>query len=154
MLKSNNAFWNFFDREIVPKLDYPLAVCKKCGQKLKMQQSSTSSARYHLKSKPPQDFAKLTKLMAEREEKRAEDLKEIHEATVGLDEAQDKVAHYTFFQNEKMKAMGSQKTLAEYGLGKYPSQHKQQLEADIEIMKFIARTGKKFVSCILNKSTI
>ena len=49
MPKSNNAFWNFFDKEIVPKLDYPLAVCKKCGQKLKMQQSSTSCARYHLK---------------------------------------------------------------------------------------------------------
>ena len=92
--------------------------------------------------------------MAEREEKRAEDLKEIHEATVGLDEAQYKVAHYTLSQNEKMKAMGSQKTLAEYGFGKYSSQHKKQLEADMEIMKFIARTGKKFVSCILNKSTI
>ena len=65
MPKSNNAFWTFFDKEIVPQFSYSLTVCKKCGQKMKMQQLSTSSARYHPKTKYPLDFAKLTKLTAE-----------------------------------------------------------------------------------------
>ena len=101
-------------------------------------QSSTSGARYHLKAKHPLDFARLTKLKAEQEEKRAEDLKEIQEAAVHLDEAQDKVALYTLFQLDKQRAISTQKTLAEFDHGKYPSQHKSQLEADMEILKFIA----------------
>ena len=80
MPKSNNVFWTFFDKEVVPEFNYSLAVCKKCGQKVKMQQSSTSNARHHLKTKHPLDFAKLTKLTAEQEEKRTKDLKEIQEA--------------------------------------------------------------------------
>ena len=77
MPKFNNPFWTFFDLEVVAEFNYSLAVCEKCGQKMKMQQSSTSSATYHLKTKHPMDFAKLTKLTAEQDEKRAEDLKKI-----------------------------------------------------------------------------
>ena len=80
----------------------------------------------------------------EQEEMRAQDLKQIQEATVHLDKAQDKVALYTLFQHDKQRAMGTQKILAELDLGKYPSQHKSQLEAGKEIMKFIARTGNIF----------
>ena len=99
MPKSNNALWTFFDKEVVPEFNYLLTVCKKCGQKKMPKsenatQSSTSSVKHHLKTKHPFDFAKLTKLTAEQEEKRAEDLKEIQEATVHLNEAQEKVALY------------------------------------------------------------
>ena len=97
---------------------------KNCGQKKIMQQSSTS--RYHLKTKQPLDFSKLTKLTAEQEEKRGEDLKEIQEATVYFDEAQNKVGLYTLFLHDKQRAMGTQKTLAEFDLGKYPSQRNSQ----------------------------
>ena len=81
------SFELFFDKNVVPEFNYSLAVCKKCDQKMKVQQSSTSSAKYHLKTKHPLDFAKLTKLTAEQEEKRAGDLKKIQKATVYLDEA-------------------------------------------------------------------
>ena len=79
--KPYNTFWTFFYKEVVPEFTYSLAVCKNCGQKMKMQQSSTSSAWYHLKTKHPLDFVKLTKLAVEQEKKRAKDLKKIQKAT-------------------------------------------------------------------------
>jgi len=140
MPKSSNAFWNFFTKE-TPADSPPLACCKKCGQKIKMYQSSTSTARYHLKTKHPLEFAKLTNMQADAEDARAEEMSEIRKATQKLDEAQDKVALYTLSQHDKQKAQGTQKSIAQYVGTKYPSQHKRQLEADMEIMKFIARTG-------------
>jgi len=69
----------------------PMAKCNKCGVHIKMAQSSTSGARYHLKTKHPTLFADLTREMAEEKRTRAEELKEVQEAEKELDNANGKL---------------------------------------------------------------
>ena len=104
---------------------------------MKTQQSSASSARYHLKTKQALDSAKITKLTAEQEEKRADDLKEIQEKKNTWVRLKIKCPSTPYFYMTS-KGYRRSKSLAKFDLGKYPSQHQWQLEADLEIMKFIA----------------
>lgn len=83
------TLWNFFTKIEEPNKE-PYAKCKKCGVLIKMAQSSTSGARYHLKTKHPLQFADLTREMAEVKRTRAEELKEVQDAEQDLDNANGK----------------------------------------------------------------
>jgi len=91
MPKQCPNFWNYFTKLVVTGDACPKAKCNKCGVHIKMAQSSTSGARYHLKTKHPTLFADLTREMAEEKRTRAEELKEVQEAVQDLDNANGKL---------------------------------------------------------------
>ena len=90
MPKQATLFWNYFTKK------GECAICKKCGASLKMSQASTSSARYHLRTKHPLTYSELTKLEAAVVVKKTEEAKEVAEANKVMDAAYGKFSLLIF----------------------------------------------------------
>ncbi|XP_065679069.1 uncharacterized protein LOC136093761 [Hydra vulgaris] len=123
--------WNYFNKVTVSGVK--CRECKKCQIQIKLTDGFTSGIRYHLKTKHPTDYATMLRAQIELERQREEDIKEITEAAFELNDA----------YNQR-----SQKGLSKYvnggTIGKYSSQSGRQLETDMVIMSYIARSSSPF----------
>ncbi|XP_065669388.1 uncharacterized protein LOC136088748 [Hydra vulgaris] len=95
--------------------------CKKYQIQIKLIDGSTSGIRYHLKTKHPTDYAKMLRAKI--------DIKEITELNDAYNQRSQK---------------GLSKSVNVGTIGKYSSQSDRQLETDMVIMSYIARSSSPF----------
>lgn len=102
MPKQSNLLWNYFSKSVSD--GDKVATCIKCKATFVLKDSSTSSMRYHIKSKHPLDFADMQRNQADLERLNLAELEQVKASAKELDEVYGKVLifiirfnhHYSF----------------------------------------------------------
>ncbi len=92
MPRQSPVLWNYFTKSVTD--GDRVATCNKCKCEFNIVDGSTSTIRYHLKSKHPLDFAEMQRTQATMERQRTDELKQIKESAKDLDNAYGKFFNF------------------------------------------------------------